>query len=114
MGDHDYVVCLSPRNYQEAQQACSDHGMGLVVLDSQSEENWVLGVVHTYGLIESWIGLTRQPDGGFAWADGTPVDWTHWELGAARRNARIFRLCTDIYLARLDRYQLQYDKCGRV
>lgn len=81
MGNHAYVVCLSKRNYAAAQEACQQHGMSVVEIDSDIEEGWVLDVVYTYGLIESWIGLTRQPDGQFAWENGAPLVYSNWEEG---------------------------------
>ncbi len=81
MGNHDYMVCLTVRNYDAAQAACAQYGMNVVSLNSAIEESWVMAVIRVYGLIESWIGLTRQADGGFAWDDGSEFAWANWESG---------------------------------
>ena len=28
-----------------------------------------------------WIGLNRNPEGGFTYTDGSPVDYTNWAVG---------------------------------
>ncbi len=79
---HDYALCLSPRNFDDAKKSCAQLGMVPVTLNTPEEERWVRGMLSAYGLTIAWLGLVRSPTTGeFGWFDQTPLEWSSWEPG---------------------------------
>ena len=63
----------SPAEQTHAQAACTKYADGSQTPDEET------GAVAPYGC---WIGFTDEAaEGGFAWVDGTPVDYVAWAPG---------------------------------
>jgi len=72
-------------NFTRASAACQAVGAQLVSIHSQAQEDFVAWYINnaTQGLdrFYTWIGLQAIQGQFSAWSDGTPVDYTSWELG---------------------------------
>ncbi len=79
------VYCLlSASNWPDAEAFAEGWGGHLVAINDASENAWVWD---TYALLKTadylWIGLFQpdgspEPDGGWQWADGSPLSFTAW------------------------------------
>lgn len=79
--DHCYQATgLDAMDYQTAKEICNGLGAKPVSIQSAAENDF------TYGLLfhmtsGAWIGLTRSGGGGYAWEDGSELDFTNWASG---------------------------------
>ncbi|XP_062604307.1 C-type mannose receptor 2-like isoform X1 [Saccostrea cucullata] len=62
-------------NFYEAQRSCREKGAELASIHSE-EELSIVTAISSKGL---WIGLVRSSNAGFAWTDGTPLDFIRWK-----------------------------------
>ncbi|KAM9712648.1 macrophage mannose receptor 1 isoform 1-T1 [Menidia menidia] len=66
------------KSWQEALTFCRDIGGDLMSIHSAEE----LSVFSTRSFESAWIGLRLQgPNEGFAWSDGSPIDYDNWGFG---------------------------------
>ena len=70
-------------SWTEAQQRCRQYGAHLISIHSMDELKFVIQQAKKAGFIHfMWIGLNdRNLEGGYVWADGTPVQFTNWQNG---------------------------------
>ncbi len=85
-GDHRYLVCVTPRNWQAAQSHCQFFGSNLAAPDHPAEAEWLYGKAHALSNQDFWIGLNDRDFetsftflagagsgvGPFPWAEGQP------------------------------------------
>jgi len=73
-GEHRYLVCTTPRTWEEARSKCQEEGLDLVIVDSAGENDWVFGQARRVRHQPYWIGLSDlRREGRFEWVDGTPL-----------------------------------------
>ena len=77
-GGHTYVL-TSSMTWANVAALADDLGGHVVTVDDQAEQDFLYS---TFGTQDLWIGINdAQTEGTWVWADGTPVDYTHWAGG---------------------------------
>ena len=79
---HSYYV-ISQNTWTNAQLEAKSMKGNLATIDDAAEQNWVVSNFNTpLSPRALWIGLSDPSGtGNFAWADGTPVNYTKWHPG---------------------------------
>lgn len=79
-GSASYVLRTAPVSYDDAGNQCSQiaEGSRLAVANNSPKNQFLSGV---YSLDGSWIGVTADNTGRFAWPDGSEVDVSHFVDG---------------------------------
>ncbi|MCA9543344.1 MAG: CotH kinase family protein, partial [Myxococcales bacterium] len=81
-GAHRYLVCPTPRTWEEAQARCLAENSQVLILDTDEEARWIHGEAQRRRGQPYWIGLTDGAvDGDFRWVDGTRPGLTRWLNG---------------------------------
>ncbi|XP_022111926.1 alpha-N-acetylgalactosamine-specific lectin-like [Acanthaster planci] len=78
-----YKLFDEVKNWAAAEQRCVADGAHLASVHSAAENNFVnqMALQGTAGGQETWIGLNDlQTENSFVWTDGSPIDYTNWEL----------------------------------
>ncbi len=86
---HTYHL-LAGGSWSVAEAAAVALGGHLATIDDQAEHDWVLAQWHNWqGVdVDLWIGLNDAAvEGVFAWADGSPVGYTNWDLNEPNNGA---------------------------
>lgn len=79
-GGHRYGITPSTTSWDDAEAYAQSVGGHLVTINSSLENEWVRRHFNTYGTV--WIGCTdKASEGNWVWADGTQVQYTHWNPG---------------------------------
>ncbi|XP_072028081.1 low affinity immunoglobulin epsilon Fc receptor-like [Amphiura filiformis] len=74
-----YFVSTVDKPFSDSLTTCEDFGGSLVSIHSQSEQDFVTGIIPSSG---SWIGLNDiRNESYFLWTDGTEVNFTAWSPG---------------------------------
>ncbi|XP_076455860.1 macrophage mannose receptor 1-like [Babylonia areolata] len=87
MAHGEYCYRLIPdsvRSWPGAGYACRQLGASLVSVHSKEEMDFVNSVVLTKAALVTgnvWLGLSKAEDNGFAWSDGSEVEFTDWAEG---------------------------------
>ncbi|NXS00842.1 MRC1 protein, partial [Oxylabes madagascariensis] len=72
------------KSWFEAEEFCREIGGNLVTINTREDQILLWQLASDKGLNTQafWIGLfLLNPDGGFAWIDGSPVIYENWEEG---------------------------------
>ena len=73
-----YKHLTEHRSYQDQQDQCLALGSNLASIHSREENEFVVGSFGYY----NWLGFRREfnstSDDGWAWEDGSDVDFTNW------------------------------------
>ena len=78
-GDHQYLVCTTPRTFDAAETHCRDQGAQMVVFEHPAEAVSIARAAMDVRWQRYWIGLTdRAREGAFAWVDGQPLGLDFW------------------------------------
>mgnify|MGYP000850987984 CR=1 FL=1 len=77
---HCYAITNSEGTWVAAETEASSAGGHLVTINTEEENNWI---VNQFGTAIYWIGLYQpasgpEPDGGWEWVSGEPVNYTKW------------------------------------
>jgi hypothetical protein len=81
-GNHRYLVCPIPRNYEQAVQHCKDYQSEIIIINSKAENDFIRSTIQAWGTGDVWIGLTDiLEEGTFIWWDGTAPTFTAWNGG---------------------------------
>ncbi|XP_075778589.1 macrophage mannose receptor 1-like isoform X1 [Pelodiscus sinensis] len=68
------------RTWFEARDFCRAIGGDLVAIHSEEEQNVIKSLERDHYYIPYWMGLSAlDPDGGYTWSDGSPVNYENWE-----------------------------------
>jgi hypothetical protein len=79
-GDHRYLVCPQPRSGEVVERWCAQYGAAPVILNSQSEANWLQMVASQFGGEHYWLGLgDGAEEGRFRWHDGSEANEPPWD-----------------------------------
>jgi hypothetical protein len=71
-----YLFCETPRPWDEARTRCQEHGYDLVVLETESEDEWVWARITEIDERDWWMGLEdMDEDGQWRWVDGTAASF---------------------------------------
>lgn len=86
---HALVSVSDPITWEQADAAGDSYGWHLAALTDQADNNLAYDIIERsgFGGQGPWIGLyqednTVEPDGGWAWATGEPLDYTNWAPGS--------------------------------
>uniref|UniRef100_A0A3B3QZ97 C-type lectin domain-containing protein n=1 Tax=Paramormyrops kingsleyae TaxID=1676925 RepID=A0A3B3QZ97_9TELE len=75
IGTQLYYISTENKNWQESRKDCKNKGGDLIIINSQQEQDIILG-------IDAWIGLTDiEREGTWKWVDGTPLTTSYWRKG---------------------------------
>ncbi|MBP3792588.1 MAG: S8 family serine peptidase [Ruminococcus sp.] len=76
---HYYMVFSNPDKYDayKSEQACVEMGGHLVSINSQSEQDFIVGVLGSKD--NYWIGLEKK-NNSWHWIDGSDFSYTHWDV----------------------------------
>ncbi len=77
---HYYRLFVSIGSWHQAQQYCQAMGGQLVKIDSQAEDDLVIAL-WAESRWPVWTGAHSEAAGRWQWADGSPLDFTHWLTG---------------------------------
>lgn len=80
---HQYYL-TEPCTWIEGQLKAQALGGNLVTIDDAGENEWVRANLANFGATHRliWLGLNDAAvENTFAWADGSPVGYTNWNLG---------------------------------
>ena len=85
-GNSCYHVIDTPTlKWSSARTTCQNLGGDLVIIRSESENNFVRDLMHkqTSQNLGAWIGLYRKADNMFYWIDDTPLagQYSSWNSG---------------------------------
>ncbi len=81
-GTHRYLICPTPRNWEQASTHCAESGSGPLHVDSGDENAWLWGQARALAAQNWWLGLTDlAQEGRFEWADGVAPTFTAWAGG---------------------------------
>ena len=85
-GPNCYRVYKTLKNIQDAETKCENANAKLVTISSDSENNFVAGLV---GDNQAWTGFRMDPGGSEAWQNGAPITYTKWKpkKGRGKKNA---------------------------
>ncbi|MGB0590843.1 MAG: lectin-like protein [Myxococcota bacterium] len=73
------LLCRIVANYADAHEACLSRGGDLLSIHSQEEQELIGQAAYASYKGHLWIGINdRIEEGTFAWTDGSPVDFEHW------------------------------------
>ncbi|NXS91912.1 MRC1 protein, partial [Jacana jacana] len=70
------------KSWFEAEEFCREVGGNLVTINTREDQTLIWQLASDKGLHNQafWIGLfLLNPDEGFAWIDGSPVTYEHWD-----------------------------------
>jgi len=77
-----YLVCTSPRSWQEGQRECEEQGSQMAIVGSQRENDWLYRQARELRPNLYWIGLSdRASEGDFRWVDGSEPAFEAWNAG---------------------------------
>ncbi|XP_063953416.1 macrophage mannose receptor 1-like isoform X1 [Lytechinus pictus] len=82
-GDNCYYVQIATGNYNQAVSQCRALGAELVSIHDANENSFIQSLYASAGINSAvWIGLNDlRVQMLFEWSDGTPVDYTYWNIG---------------------------------
>ncbi|CAM4596068.1 macrophage mannose receptor 1-like [Lepidochelys kempii] len=70
------------KTWIEARDFCRAIGGDLATIHSEEEQNIINGLKRAHVHKSYWMGLSAfDPDGGFTWSDGSPVNYENWADG---------------------------------
>jgi len=73
------LLCRIAVNYADAHEACLARGGDLLSIHSLEEQQAIGQAAYAGYQGHLWIGINdRIEEGTFAWTDGSPVDFEHW------------------------------------
>jgi hypothetical protein len=73
------LLCRIVVNYADAHDACLSRGGDLLSIHSLEEQETISLAAYAGYQGHLWIGINdRIEEGTFAWTDGSPVDFEHW------------------------------------
>merc|ERR1739842_274092 len=76
---HESIISMT---WYQSQQYCRDMGGYLLEIDSAEEQQVIEGLIPMDSGVAYWIGLERQPGGGWGWAESrTVAAYTNWGNG---------------------------------
>jgi len=81
--NHSYGL-VDRTNWVEAEVQARLSGGHLATINDAAEQDWVYQTFGNYGGTNRrlWIGLNDAgKEGHFVWANGEPLDYTHWDAG---------------------------------
>jgi len=82
-GDHRYLVCTTPRTFDDARAHCRAQGGEMVVFEHPAEATSIARAAMETRWQRYWIGLTdRAEEGVYVWVDGQPLAREFWAEGA--------------------------------
>ncbi|XP_052258892.1 macrophage mannose receptor 1-like [Dreissena polymorpha] len=73
-----YYVSQPRASWYDARDFCAQNGGDLMSAHSLQENNFLITLMTSTVGSDCWIGLFDKGSNQFGWADGTPVDYTHW------------------------------------
>jgi len=74
---HLYFVTPTGKKWLAGEADAQNSGGHLVTINDAAEQEWLWPTFRQFGNL--WIGLNDlETEGTYAWADGTPLDYTHW------------------------------------
>ncbi len=77
-----WALCHRPLSWVAAREDCLSRGGDLVSIASEDEQKVFLRKAMGLQWVSWWIGLSDLgTEGAFAWADGAPVAYSHWNEG---------------------------------
>eukprot|EP00058_Branchiostoma_floridae_P018558 XP_002604047.1 hypothetical protein BRAFLDRAFT_71663 [Branchiostoma floridae] len=82
--NHCYKLMTDKISWDKANTKCEQQGAKLASVQNEDENNFVADVIrNAKGFLRYhvWIGLKREPDGQFRWADGSLLSYTNWAPG---------------------------------
>ncbi|KAL0611141.1 Early activation antigen CD69 [Plecturocebus cupreus] len=68
-----YFISTAKKSWTSAQNACSEHGATLAVIDSEKDMNFLKRYA---GRGEHWVGLKKEPDQTWKWSNGK--EFNNW------------------------------------
>lgn len=78
----DYDLCFEPKSWQDGRDFCVDRGGDLASIHGDEAQTEVKDAAFDVLFNHWWMGLTdASQEGVWAWSDGTPYDYTHWNQG---------------------------------
>ncbi len=81
-GPHRYLVCPTPRSYDEMRLHCNEEGAEPAKVDSEAEAVWLHRTAVELARQDYWLGASDAEDEGrWRWWDGTPLEFTRWDEG---------------------------------
>ncbi|KHN71813.1 Snaclec B1, partial [Toxocara canis] len=89
------------KSQADAEKFCEKHGSHLVSIHSTQENNFVieLSISDAPYSDKTWIGLRDMRDetdtNGYAWLDGTQLDYVMWERYVSVRPSKCIAINTD-------------------
>ncbi|CAI9595026.1 unnamed protein product, partial [Staurois parvus] len=85
------------KSWFEARDFCQAMGGNLLSINNKEEQAAVLSVIVQAAARKSaWIGLVKSdPDEGFQWSDGSPLNFENWDNGEPNNHAGV-ELCGEL------------------
>ena len=81
-GQRRYHVCNRPASWAESMERCEGLGAGLVIVDDEAEQSWLVETILRAAPQPYWIGLSdRVEEDRFVWWDGDPAEYEAWGPG---------------------------------
>ncbi|HMV67686.1 MAG TPA: MopE-related protein [Myxococcota bacterium] len=103
-GGKTYFVCQGSKNYYQAEQACTDLGMGLSHIDSGAENTFVVDLaLRAYGCVSYsttsyWVSNVKSTmPAGSTWSDTHTAVWHAGEPNGDGNNVHLMRYCDNPY-----------------
>ena len=94
---HNYTV-----SWYDAEHRCVGDGGHVITLHSGTEnevvKNWASSYIdpNEHGQWYVWLGLKRNKMFGFEWVDSSPLDYSHWAVGAPDTDSKSV-LCGEMF-----------------
>ena len=77
-----FTVCLTPRNFEEAEADCVAQGGHLASIRTPEDQDELANFVLDIWWSNWWIGLNDlEEEGNFIWTDGAPISYLAWGSG---------------------------------
>jgi len=81
-GPHRYLVCPTPRTYEEARPHCNAEGAEPVIVESAGEAVWLHRVAVAVDRQDYWLGADdSDEEGRFRWWNGERLRYERWDEG---------------------------------
>jgi hypothetical protein len=89
------MLVLAPVSYVDAKATCAGLGAHLAILTTAALDDTAEQLID---VVDTFIGLSDEAvEGRFVWGDGTPLQFSNWELGEPNDgNGRVAEDCAII------------------
>lgn len=77
-GGHHYRLTTGEKAWDDGSADCASDGGHLVKIETADEQAFLDGVL---ALTPAWLGGRDHGGLAYQWADGTALDYTHWQAG---------------------------------